>query len=121
MTKNEELNLFVEKADELINSKYILADIKIAGLLKSIALSDTLLALFKNCLTDFDFEKAKEKYLVKSPYLSSEKGEFVLPPNSRELLAFIFCVLVDIDAKRIVMGEFISKYFFYYDPLYFCY
>ena len=48
MGKNEELALFVAKADELIDSKYIIADIKILGLLKSIAASDTLVAIFKN-------------------------------------------------------------------------
>lgn len=112
MTKYEELSLFLERADELIDSKYILADIKIANLLKSIALSDTLLALFKNCLTDFDYVSAQKKYLVKSQYLAADKGEFILPPNSRDLLAFIFTVLVDIDSKRIDMSAFISKYFY---------
>lgn len=108
----EELDAFIERADELIDSKYILADIKIANLLKSIASSDTLLALFKNCLTDFDYVEAQKKYLVKSKYLADDKGEFVLPPNSRELLAFIFNVLVDIDAKRIDLCGFLNKYFY---------
>ena len=111
MTKAEELEIFLERADELIDSKYILADIKIVGLLKAIASSDTLIALFKNCLDGFDYERAQKQYFVKSQY-SSGKGEFVLPPNSRELLAFIFNVLVDIDAKRIDLGEFVNKYFF---------
>ena len=104
--------MFTVRADDLINSKYILADIKIVNLLKAIASSDTLIALFKNCLTDFDYEQAKSKYLVKSKYLSEEKGEFVLPPNSRELLAFIFNVLADIDAKRIDFASFLNKYFY---------
>lgn len=112
MNIREELNSFLEKSDEFINSKYILADLKIVNLLKSIAASDTLVALFKNCLTNFDYFEAQKKYLVKSPYLSQDKGEFVIPPNSRELLAFVFNVLVDIDAKRINMSEFISKYFY---------
>ena len=112
MTKREELDVFLERAEELIDSKYILADVKIAGLLKAIAASDTLMALFKNCLTDFDYQLAKKKYLVKSKYLSADKGEFVLPPNSRELLAFILCVLVDIDSKALDLSEFINKYFF---------
>lgn len=112
MTKREELEIFIERADELINSKYILADIKIVNLLKSIAVSDTLLALFKNCLTDFDYYAAKKKYLVKNPYLSEEKGQFVLPPNSRELIAFVFNVLMDIDSKRINLGDFLDKYFY---------
>ena len=35
-----------------------------------------------------------------------------MPPNSRELLAFVFFVLVEIDNKEIAFGEFINKYFF---------
>ncbi len=112
LTKREELNLFLERADELIDSKYILAEIKIANILKSIATSETLLALFKNCLTDFDYQAAKKKYLVKSQYLSADKGEFILPPSSRELLSFVFCTLAEIDGKQIALNEFINKYFF---------
>ncbi len=112
MTKREELDLFIEKADDFTNSKYILADIKIVGLLKAIAISDTLLALFKNCLTDFDYLSAQKKYLVKSQYLGSNKGEFILPPNSRELLAFVFNLLMDIDAKNIDLADFLNKYFY---------
>ncbi len=112
MERREELNLFLERADEFIGSKYILADIKIVNLLKAIANSSTLLALFKNCLADFDYEQAKKKFLVKSPYLSEDKGEFVIPQSSKDLLAFTFSVLMDIDAKRLNMGEFISKYFY---------
>ena len=112
MDRNEELALFLTKADELIASQYIIADIKIAGLLKAIASSDTLVAIFKNCLTGFDYPFAKEKYLVKSKYLAEGKGEFVLPSSSRELLAFVFSVLADIDAKRIDFPQFINKYFY---------
>ena len=110
MDKRNELGLFLERADELINSKYILADIKIVNLLKAIAASSTLLALFKNCLTDFDYQEAQKKYLVKNQFLGGDKGEFVLPPNSRDLLAFIFNVLMDIDSKRIDLNSFINKY-----------
>ncbi len=112
MSKTEELELFLSRADEFVDSKYILADVKIVNLLKAIASSETLLALFKNCLNDFDYEKAKERYLVKSPYLSEDKGEFVLPSSSREILAFTFCILMDIDSKKIDISDFIKKYFF---------
>lgn len=112
MGKREELNLFLQRADEYIESKYILADVRIMNLLKSIACSETLLALFKNCLADFNYEEAKKKYLVKSPYLSEEKGEFIIPQSSRDLIAFTFNILVDIDAKKIDLAEFISKYFY---------
>lgn len=112
MDKNAELSLFLEKADELIESKYIIADVKIVGLLKAIAASDTLVAIFKNCLNEFDYNAAKKKYLVKSKYLAEGKGEFVLPSSSRDLLSFVFCVLMDIDAKNIDFAQFINKYFY---------
>ena len=112
MDRNAELDLFLERADELIDSKYIIADVKIVGLLKAIAASDTLIAVFKNCLSGFDYMAAQKKYFVKSKYLAEGKGEFVLPPSSRELLAFIFNVLLDIDAKRIDFAQFLNKYFY---------
>ena len=112
MSKREELDLFLTRADEFIESKYILADVKIINLLKSIASSDTLIAIFKNCLDGFDYEKATKTYHVANKYLSGDKGEFVLPSTSRELLAFIFNLLVDIDAKRIDFSGFIKRYFY---------
>ncbi len=112
LTKREELDLFLTSAQDLIESKYILADIKIVNLLKAIASSNTLIALFKNCLTDFNYEEAQKKYLVKSQYLSSDKGEFILPPNTKDLLAITFNLLADFDARRINMSAFLNKYFY---------
>ena len=113
LSKREELEVFLERADELIKSQYIVAGVKLANMLKAIANSETLLALFKNCLAEFDYALASKKYLVKSQHLSSDKGEFVLPSNSRDLLAFVFTVLVDIDAERIDFVQFLNKYFFF--------
>ncbi len=112
MTKREELDLFLLRADEFIEGKYILADVRIINLLKAIASSDSLLAIFKNCLDGFDFEEAKEKYLINSKDQSENRGEFILPHNTRELLSFIFNLLVKIDAKEIDFADFITRYFF---------
>ena len=112
MTKREELELFSLRANEFIEGKYILADVKIINLLKAIANSDTLLAIFKNCLDGFDFEGAKAKYLISSKVQSENRGEFILPENTRELLALIFNILVKIDAKEIDFAEFVTRYFF---------
>lgn len=112
MEKSEELSLFLAKADELLDSKYVLADVKIANMLKVIASSESLLALFKSCLDGFDYEEAKKKYLVKAPYLADDKGEFILPESTKDLLALIFCLLVDIDAKHIILNEFLSRFFY---------
>ncbi len=112
MTKVEELAVFNAKAQDLLESKYILADIKIAHLLQAIASSDMLMALFKNCLVDFDYAAAKKRYLVKNKYLSGDKGEFVLPESAAELLSFTLNVLLDVDSKTVDLNEFIAKYFY---------
>lgn len=112
MERKQELTIFLERADELISSKYILADVKIANLLKSIASSQSLVAILKNCLDSFDYQSALKKYFVKNKYLSDNRGDFVLPPNSRELLALIFNILMDLDSKRLDLGELINTYFY---------
>lgn len=112
MEKTEELNNFLLRADELLSSQYILADTRIINLLKSIATSSTLMAVFKNCLTDFSYKEAKKKYLVKSKYLGEDKGEYLLPKSSREILAFTFNILVEIDSKELNFSEFVDKYFY---------
>ena len=112
MERKEELDLFLSRANELVESKYIVADIKIANLLKAIASSETLLAIFKNCLSDFDFNEAKKKYLIKSEYLSADKGEFILPETTRELLAFVFYLLAAFDVQDMNLADFIKKYFY---------
>lgn len=112
MDKNTELEIFLQKTNDLLESKYIVADIKVIGVLKAIAASDTMVAIFKNCLSGFDYEAAKKKYLVKNKYLAEDKGEFILPSSSRDLLAFVFSILVDIDARKIDLSQFLNKYFY---------
>lgn len=112
MSKELELNSFREKAQELISSNYLLADVKIVNLLKVIASSDTICALFKSCLTDFDFNKAKEKYFVVSQYLSNDKRVFVVPESTKDLIAFVFLCLMEIDNKVISLPNFLDKYFY---------
>lgn len=112
MAKREELDLFLLRADELIDSKYILASKKIENLLKSIANSETLLAIFKNCLKDFDYEQECERCFIQSDYLGENKGEFIQPQSSKHLLALVFSILMDIDAGKIDLTEFINRYFY---------
>lgn len=112
MTKKEELDLFLLRCDELIDSKYIIANIKIINLLKSIANSETLLAIFKSCLSGFDLEEAKAKYFVSNKYLGGAKGEFVQPEDSKNLLALVFSVLVDIDSGKIELTSFLNNFFY---------
>ncbi len=112
MNKEIELKNFIEKSNELVSSNYILADIKIVNVLKAIATSETLLGLIKNCLTGFNYKKAKETYFVESKYLSKDKKVFVLPNSQKDIIAFVFLTLMDIDNKVITLAELLDKYFY---------
>lgn len=111
MTKREELNVFLERAEDLFHSKYILADVKIVGLLKAIAASEALSGIIESSLFHFDYEAAVNQYFVSSSYGSENKGEFILPENTRDIIALVFRVLLDIDAKKIGLMEFLQEYF----------
>ena len=119
MKRLKELNLFLEKADDLIQSKYILADIKIIHLLKAMAGSETILSIIKSSLDNFDYEKEKAKILRPSSYMGEDKGEVFLPEDSKTIIAFVFNLLIEIDNKTININDFIQKYFYeggsYYD------
>lgn len=112
MNKEMELKNFKEKAEDLISSSYLLAEVKIVNLLKVIASSDTICALFKSCLTDFDYVNAKKSYFVASQYLSNDKKVFVLPESPKDIIAFVFLCLMDIDSKTITLPTFLDTYFY---------
>lgn len=111
MTKREELDVFVERAEELIRSKYILADIKIVGILKAIAASESLSGIVESSLFHFDYEESLKKHFVSSSYGSENKGEFIPPDNTREAIALTFRIVLDLDAKKISLMEFLKEYF----------
>ena len=110
-TGREQIDLFLRRCDEVMQSKFILADTKIGDLLKSIASSDLLYAFFREITRDFDYPGAKEKYMNYG-YASSQKRRLLFPSDPSEKLAFIFCLLVDLDNKSIDLSDFLREYFY---------
>jgi len=99
---------FISSVDGLINGKFILADIKISNILKMIADNPSLYAFIKNCLIDFSFDKELSRAEVKNRF---NNGEFKLPMEKNKIVAFVFCLLVECDAKRIDFYGFINSNF----------
>lgn len=102
---------FLEKADELIQSKYIFADAKLAGMLKAVALSPAMMQLMGSCLKDFDFEETFTKSFVASED-NPMRAEYVAPTVTKEMIALVFSVLVKIDAGEIDLGTFMQTFFY---------
>ena len=123
-TGREQIDLFLRRCDEVMQSKFIIAESKISELLKSIATSDLLYAFFRDLTKDFDYAAAKRRYLHYAPD-SSQKNRLLFPDDPAEMLAFIFCLLVDIDNRDPDLSDFLQRYFYedgsFYESFYaFC-
>ena len=108
---NEELSKiaqFLSSCDDMINGKFILADIKITKVLNMIADSEELYRYISECLTGYDFVRELHRSEVKN---GLNGGVFAVPTDESKLVAFVFCLLVECDSKRIDFYTFINENF----------
>ncbi len=103
---------FLTVCNELIGGKFILADTKIGELLKIVASSNELTDLFSAVTERFDYVEAKNAYLRFPAYKGSAHGAAYLPAERGDLLAFVFCLLVDFDSGTMRLNDFLLRYFY---------
>lgn len=94
--------------NEFIDSKLLFIDRKIAQILEAIAGNDEIYKLIGDCLADFNKDKEFEKAFTIAP---SGKGTFNLPKEEVKIIAFVFCLLVDINDNNINFDDLIGKFF----------
>ena len=111
-TGRDQIDLFLRRFDEVMGSRFIIADTKISDLLKSIATSDLLYAYFRDITKNFDYRAAQRKYLDDAPAAPSRGKKMLFPEDPQEKLAFIFCLLVEFDSKKRDLSEFLQEYFY---------
>lgn len=107
----EQLKNFAVRCDDLLQAKFIIAPSKIGELLCAIAASPALVSLFEKAVRQLDYTAAQEKYMLPSPDGTENKGILLLPEDPMERLAFIFCLLVDIDNQNINFNLFLQTFF----------
>ncbi len=108
---NEELSKisqFISSCDDMVNGKFILADVKITKILNMIAGSEELYRYISECLVSYDFLREYHRAEVKN---GLNGGVFAVPTEPNKLVAFVFCLLVECDAKRIDFYSFINENF----------
>ena len=101
---------FLNKCEEVKNCKFIMATTKIKDLLKSIVNSAELYELFNTVASRFDYIAAKERCFVDTDDFFG-RSHIVLPDTRGDRLAFIFCLLVEIDRGDIQINAFLQKYY----------
>ena len=110
-SRENELAVFDERVNALIESKYILADKRIASLLKGIVSGSYLMSVVEESLKTFSYatEFARNRLLVSDG--DGVKARMTLPVDKVRLFTFVFCLLADIDAGKRDFTKFLTEYF----------
>lgn len=110
ITQNElnKISAFINSCDDMINGKFILADVKILKILNMIASSEPLYRYIQECMIDFDFSREFSRAEVQNRL---NNGNFVAPVEKEKMVAFVFCLLVEFDKKHLDFYSFINKNF----------
>ena len=98
------LHEFIRACEELKNCKYVLAENKIAGLLKSIADNKQLYSMFGTIMYGFDYKRVFNACVA-------ERG-FALPLEKKKAIALVFRILLDIDGGKLPLKQFLEAYFY---------
>lgn len=113
MEKNyEEVRRFLQACTALMEGKYVSAEAKISEVLQAIASSKELTELFTAVTQGFDYNIARRRYLRFPSEPGSVHGAVFLPCERKELLAFVFCLFVELDAGALKLDEFLLRYFY---------
>ena len=109
INKDNELERFFSACDEFIEGKFILADIKIAKILRAVSESGIIYNIIAESLINYDFDKEYE--LLHNDSLEHHSGILTLPNDANVVIPFVFSLLVDIDSKKINFNEFLTNEF----------
>ncbi len=109
-TKAEVLEL-LEKCEELKKSKFIVATTKIKDILKCIVNSQSLYALLYEVTEGYNYLEAKQQCFVHISDTVISKYYIRLPMDSKDCLAFIFCLFVEFDKEDINFNDFLRTYY----------
>lgn len=107
--EKEKLKNFFAAVNEMIGGRFILSDVKVAKVLKSIASSEVLYDMFAKCLVNFNYDTEFEKAKVSNRV---NGGYFVMPNEEEKIVALVFCMLLEIDNQKLNLQSFVTDNFF---------
>ncbi|HIX08793.1 MAG TPA: hypothetical protein H9683_01265 [Firmicutes bacterium] len=111
--KIEKIQRFLSVCDELVEGSYMVAEGKISEALKEIAGCRELTNLFAAVTDGYDYPAAKRAYLrPRTGVGASGRVGAYLPSERQDILAFVFCLFVEIDAGTIYLNDLLLRYFY---------
>lgn len=103
--KLEEIQGFLVSIKNMLESKYILIDRRVADILRSIAETNLVYNLIAECMINFDFSYEWNK--------ATEGNYLKLPESDPKRISFIFCLLNNIDDRNIDVTAVLERFFSY--------
>ena len=108
--KYERIARFLESCTSLMQCDYRLAGAKITEILQDIASSKELTQLFTAVTKGFNYAAANRDYLRYPASPGATHGAAYLPAERKDVLAFVFCLLVEFDAGTKKLDDFLLRY-----------
>ncbi len=109
---DEGLNAFISACNDMLSAKYLLAERKISAVLASIASCERLYSLFSQVLKGYNRQVEWKKSIV----TVGGRNKLVLPQSQTKLMAYSFCLLMELDAGKKNLRELLDEYFFHTNP-----
>ncbi|MBE5757747.1 MAG: hypothetical protein E7345_02310 [Clostridiales bacterium] len=111
ITEEERVKIveFLSAVDEMIEGRFILSDTKVANILKGIVKSEVLYNLYSKCMQGFKFMSMMDRCKAENP---SNGGYFVMPDEEKDIIAFVTCLLLEVDKKNINLQTFVTDNFY---------
>ena len=104
------INNLIASCNDMIEGKFILADYKIANILKNITESKEVYDLIAKCMNGFSFEREFSRAQIRGSG-GANKSKMVLPAQPEKILPFVFCVLVNLNNKNIDFAMFLNEFY----------
>ena len=108
VTRSQSIQNFNDKTSDLINSKFIVAEKKVAEVLISISDSVLLFELFKHASEGFDYKTVKSVCFARD---AQGVGYFKLPKTDGDVLALGLAILSEIDNGEVDIIDLCTEYF----------
>ena len=111
ITEEEILRIvdFYNACDEMIDGRFILSDTKVSNILKCVVKSEILYNLYSRCMKEFNFHTILNRCMASNP---ANGGYFVMSEDEKEIVAFVTCLLLEVDKKNINLQTFVTENFF---------
>lgn len=100
---------FFNACNDMIEGRFILSDTKVSNILKSVVNSEVLYKLYSESMNGFKFAKMLDYCKASNP---NNGGYFRMPEESLDVVAFVTCLLLEVDKRNINLQNFVTDNFY---------